>query len=79
MTMNKIDDLIERVRRIGDGKITAYFKDGSKQLLEPLECLDLVIKSPDAVERFVGGDGNGKLPDLFTDLLTMEVYPNDAD
>lgn len=72
--MNKIDDLIERMRRIDDGKITVLFKDGSKTMMEPLECLDLVIKSPDAVERFEGGDGNGKLPDLFTDLLTKEVY-----
>lgn len=72
--MNKIDDLIERMKQIDDGKITVLFKDGSKTMLEPLECLDLVIKSPDAVERFEGGDGNGKLPDLFTDLLTKEVY-----
>lgn len=75
--MNKIDDLIERMRRIDDGKITVLFKDGSKTMMEPLECLDLVIKSPDAVERFEGGDG--KLSDLFTDLLTKEVYHRDTD
>ena len=76
--MNKIDDLIERMKRIDDGKITAIFQDGSKRLLEAVECIDLIIQSPDEVERFEGGD-NGKLPDLFNDLLTKEVYPCDTD
>ena len=39
--MNKIDDLIERMKRIDDGKITAIFKDGSKRLLEAVEWLYL--------------------------------------
>ena len=49
-----------------------------KRLLEAVECIDLIIQSPDEVERFEGGD-NGKLPDLFNDLLTKEVYPCDTD
>lgn len=78
--MNKIDGLIERMKRIDDGKITVFFKDGSKRLLDAEECIDLIMQPLDTVERFEGnGAGNGKLPDLLTDLLTMEVYPNDAD
>lgn len=65
----RISRLMDTLARETANKITVVFSDGTRQLMDGGECIDLVMGDIANIGRFEGGSGCGILTDLLNGLL----------
>lgn len=68
---SRLTALEQAAAHAGDKLLTVHYTDGHIERMSGGDAVDLVFNGGDitGVLRFTGGPGNGRLPELLTDLL----------